>query len=276
MVTWLQDRATIARTTARPATSSTPAPRRPGRTARRTGSGSHDTPSRGPRTSGSSCATGRRARTSASSGTTTTGSTSDSGVTRNGPATARPAAPATAAAYPAHHAPSAAASGRGSVPRQCSPSVDTSTIASRAPSQATPTSRARPSSGTTEMVTSPMARCAPDTSSHSAAPVPAACHPSPVESGSSSQASSTGATTTTSEVRPVSTPTIAPRHQGDPSGGSTASPEGSSNPGRTERRRSLTVIPTSVRENTTRVSEPRRNPRQNEAGVSEHQRAATG
>ena len=137
-------------------------------------------------------------------------------MARNGPATASPTAPATATAYPAHHAPRAAARGRGSVPCQCSPSVDTSTIASRAPSQATPTSSASPSSGTSEMVTSPRARFAPDTSSHSAAPVPAACHPSPLDSGSTSQASTTGATTTTSEVSPVSTPTIAPRHQRRP------------------------------------------------------------
>ena len=181
-------------------------------------------------------------------------------MTRNGPANARPTAAATATAYPAHQAPSAAASGRGSVPRQCSPSVDTSTIASRAPSHATATSRAVPSSGTSETVTSPMARCAPETSSHSAAPVPAACQPSPVDSGSTSQASTTGATTTTSEVSPVSTPTIPPRHQRDPSGGSTASPTGSSDPGRTERRRSLTDIATSVRENDSKVSEQRRAP----------------
>src|SRR6478735_5804758 len=260
VVTWFQERATIARTTRSPTPSSTPAPRRPGRTARRTESGSHGIPSRGPSTSGSSWATGRRARTSASSGTTTTGSTSDRGVARNGPETASPTAPATATAYPAHHAPRAAARGRGRVPCQCSPSVDTSTIASRAPSQATPTSSARPSSGTTEMVTSPTARFAPDTRSHSAAPVPAACHPSPLDSGSTSQASTTGATTTTSEVSPVSTPTIAPRHQGDPSGGSTASPEGSSEPGRTERRRSLTDITTSVRDNHPSMAEPRRHP----------------
>ena len=83
---------------------------------------------------------------------------SDPGRTWNGPAVARPAATSTTRAYPPHQAPSAAASGCGRVPRQCSPSVDTSAIASRAPSQATPTSNASPSSGTTEIVTSPTAR----------------------------------------------------------------------------------------------------------------------
>ena len=86
-------------------------------------------------------------------------------------------------------------------------------MASRAPNRATSTSSASPSSGTSETATSPDARWAPDTSSHSAAPVPTAGQALPVASGSSSQASTTGTATRANEPSPVARPTRAPRHR---------------------------------------------------------------
>ncbi len=262
------DRATALRTTTAATANSARTPAIPGRMPRRTRSGTRSGFSTGPRTSGSSRTRGRTARAADSSGTRTSGRARLSAETENAPGMLSPTAAATATAYPPHHAPSAVASGAGSSPCQCSPSVVTSANASRAPRRATITSRASASSGTRESAIGPTERWAPELSSQNAAPVPTACHRVLPSIGSVSQASTTGASTTSREASPVTSPTTAARHHGagsavsmvsgvEPSVGSASSP-GSVEPGKAERRRSTTVIGTSVREGRPTVAVQRR------------------
>ena len=141
------------------APSRTPAPTSPGRTARRTTSGAGE-PEPGAEDVRSSRATGRRASTSARSGTTTRAARATPGATRHGPPRVR----ATAPRRRRRTRPTTRRARRRAGRQRAAPVLAVGGHVDhrpRAPSQATPTSRATRAAGRATSV-APTPRCAPD------------------------------------------------------------------------------------------------------------------
>ena len=237
---------TSTRSSPRP--SSIPAPTSPGRTRGGRCRARRASPRRGPSTSGSSSATGRRRQPEGQERHDGSGTTSDGTRPWNGPAVARAdRRPATTMVYPPHHPPSAAASGRGRAPPVLTVGGDVDHGLARTEPARRATSSASPSSGTSETTTSPRRgarprraatgrpRCRPPATrcrwraGRAARPA----RPAPTTSARTSEPGerTRRRPAAAPEHRSATRPSVAPRRR-----------DGSSDPGRAARRRSMTVI----------------------------------